>query len=414
MSIHLKTLLNLEDENITIKSLSELLFVYEIDRYVKAMLNNKLCLDNVKVLPELLKNKFFTYVMHEGVSFNYEYQIENCSKLNNFSIDEIIDETNISFIKDTDEEVIYCCDETNFSINYRYNGRNKDIIYISIVAYIFVRAFNNNKNIPKIIFGKPKYTYLSEEYNHLIILNTYGNKFLKNFEYQGLCLKKDSNQEWLSYVSYRRQLGYMSRPYNLQEKFKYISQNYKVGDVFLYYKRYFRKEKKLDVIDLENIPMIVGCFPAIIRDIKKTSITIDYYPTIEMKLTRYMNLREVEDSDFADNLTFDDYNLFTVTQETFDYLSFGIDDLTYDEDVMFLSHIDDDDGSYQWFKDKNNNLCNIWLDTVNTIYAVFEDRNVKYNKENFLNRYFKDKKPLYDIITENGIDNIIQNNIICL
>ncbi|HBG2132375.1 TPA: hypothetical protein KPJ62_002701 [Clostridioides difficile] len=406
MSIHLKTLLNLENDNITIKSLSELLFVYEIDRYVKSILNDNLCLDNVKIVPELLKNKFFTYVMHEGLPLNYEYKIENCSKLNNFSITEIIDETNISFIKDTDEEIIYCCDETNFSINYRYNRSNKDIIYISIIAYIFVRAFSNNKNVPKIIFGKPTHTYLEEEYNHLIILNAYGNKFLKSFEYHGICIKEDSNQEWLSYLSYRRQLGYMSRPYNIIEKSKYISENYKVGDVFLYYKRYFRKEKKLDVIDLENIPTIVGCFPAIIREIKKTSITIDYYPTIETKLTRYMNLREVEHSNFADNLTFDDYNLFTVTQETFDYLSFGIDDLTFDEDIMFLSYMDDYDGSFQWLKDKNNNLHNVWLNTINTIYAVFKDRNVQYNQEDFLNKYFKDKKPFYDIIIENGIDDI--------
>ena len=38
------------------------------------------------------------------------------------------------------------------------------------------------------------------------------------------------------------------------------------------------------------------------------------------------------------------------------------------------------------------------MDTLNTIYAVFEDRHIRYNKEGFLNKYFKKEKPLYDII----------------
>ena len=38
------------------------------------------------------------------------------------------------------------------------------------------------------------------------------------------------------------------------------------------------------------------------------------------------------------------------------------------------------------------------MDTLNTIYAVFEDRKVKYDKERFLSRHFKKEKPIYDVV----------------
>ncbi|MNW63497.1 hypothetical protein D3C74_417120 [compost metagenome] len=51
------------------------------------------------------------------------------------------------------------------------------------------------------------------------------------------------------------------------------------------------------------------------------------------------------------------------------------------------------------FKDKNSGeLISVKLDTLDTIYAVFEDRSVKYNKEKFLDEYFisRGKTPIYN------------------
>ncbi|HFL3696610.1 hypothetical protein [Clostridioides difficile] len=403
MSVHLKDLFGLESKQIVIQSTSELLLICELDKYLQSMTRERLDLEEVTVLPELRKGNFFTFVMNKGLAFNYEYEMKSYSKIRPFLFLDTITDDKIFFSEYTDERVVYDFDSKP-ETNRIFHGANKDHAYISIVAYIYVKSFINNKKFPKIILGNENYHFMFKEYSHIIILHRYGNKFIKDIEWKGVCKETNTNEENNSYVIYRRQLGHMNRPYTIQEKYNYIINNYEVGDVILYYKRNCKKQKYSKYISDDKIPNVEKCYPAVIRNITKENFTIDYYPLVETKLTRYINLKCIKNNNsWSEGLSHKDYNLYPSAQEVFSYVSFGIDDLTYDEETMFLKLVESD-GAFQWIK-KGDNFVNTWFPTIDAIYAVFEDRGVEYNKEKFLKIYYDNntKKPLYDLLNENNI-----------
>ena len=52
----------------------------------------------------------------------------------------------------------------------------------------------------------------------------------------------------------------------------------------------------------------------------------------------------------------------------------------------------------RYIVDKNGIEGAYEMNTLDTIYAVFEDRHISYNKEKFIETYFKKGKPMYDEI----------------
>lgn len=370
---------------------SELLFLYELDKYAKIILNKQLSLEGVTIVKQLRKEKIFSFVVLKGLDVGFEVnhkELASYADINRTFFTDTVE--GIVFKEDTDEVVHYDFSEA-YVENKKMNGDNRESAYISLVAYIIVRSINEGKPLPKIIIGTENYNFVNLEYHHLAILHDHGNKVL-----EGLVEWRGTNDKiqigWEAFVMLQRQKGLMCRPYSPSEKAKLLKKNYNVGDVVLYYTR--RKcTKGNTIVKLES------CYPAVIDAINDNSVSITYYATIETELTRHMRLLEEEaELDNAEDslLMSEDFNRFLSHKEVLDLTSTGIDGYTYDESVFLLEPLDFD-GCYQWLKCSKSQDY-IWLSTLDAIYAVFEDRNVEYNREAYLDKFFTpyNRIPVYE------------------
>ena len=139
------------------------------------------------------------------------------------------------------------------------------------------------------------------------------------------------------------------------------------GDVVLYYET----DK---AIKSKSIRRLMNCYPAVIRGISKMGISLEYYPDITTVLTKKRELQKAEELCGGEyRYSHEDYNRFPCCTVNLDLFK------------QYLVNKDGIEGVYE-------------LDTLNTIYAVFEDRKINYNKKEFLNKYFKKSKPVYDEI----------------
>ena len=95
----------------------------------------------------------------------------------------------------------------------------------------------------------------------------------------------------------------------------------------------------------------------------------------------------------------DDYSNFHTHTTDMSYTSIAFENLLFNEDYMIMRPIADD-GSCQVMivpdDDGTWAIRHVELDTLETIYAVLENRGIEYNKDKFLNTYFKNRVPYYE------------------
>lgn len=376
---------------------SELLFIYELDKYTKQFLGKKLCLEGVTILKSLQKEKLFNFVVHQGLDVGFEVDRSILKSYGSIAKSLFTDTVEGIVLKEDSVDVVHYDFNTAPRENRKLNGDNRESAYISLVAYIIVKAYEEGRTIPKIVIGTDNYVIVNLEYHHLYILSQYGNRVLEGVvDYKG---SNDKIQvDWESYVMLQRQKGLMCRPYTPSDKMKYIKKrDFKVGDVVLLYNR-TKCTKGNTIAKLES------CYPAIIDSIGASEIQLRYYATVETSLTRYMKLMEAEEElDSKENslLVGDDFDRFVPCKDVYDLTSIGIEGYTYDETTFILSPLDQD-GSHQWLSNSKGQDY-VWLSTLDTIYAVFEDRGVEYNREDFLDKYFRSKGrvPTYETYKNN-------------
>ena len=390
-------------ENITLSELlgkrvrkvysgSELMFFYELSKYCKEILNKNLVFEDIQIVKELRNSEYFSYVYSKGLNFNY---IPNSN--------ELVDITDISrkffnsdlsgvvFESQTDKEWIYNYN-TDRTANLVLNKYNRSAGYVSLYAYIFVKFFKEGKN-PPILFLKntsPKQEEL--EYVDILILMNFGNCLLKDKVKIQYYREVVTQPEWEAYVIYHRQLGYMTSEVKSADKYKYISKNFEPGDVVLYYKT----EK---AIKSKTIRKLLCCYPAVINGIGKRGIVLTYFPEITTLLTKKRELQKAEELCGGEyRYSHEDYNRFPCCSIDLDYMDFGVDIYLYLEDEFILTPQEGVDTFEQYIVDKNGIEGAYEMNTLDTIYAVFEDRHISYNKEKFIETYFKKGKPMYDEI----------------
>lgn len=374
----------------TVMTGSELLFLNELDKYTTLLLGKKLDLTGVTILKSLQKERLFSFVVYQGLNVGFDVDMSTLKPYGDI-VKTLFTQTvdGIVFKENTDEVVHY-----DFSIapveNRKLNGDSRSSAYISLVAYVIVKAYMEGKKLPKIIIGEHNYVIVNLEYHHLYILENYGNKLFKGLvEYRG---SNDKIQvHWESYVMLQRQKGLMCRPYSPKDKLKYIKKkNFKEGGVVLLYTR-------TNCTKGNTITKLESCYPAVIDKITDTEIHLRYYATVETSLTRYMKLAQIdEESDGNSGLLDVDFDRFVPSRCVYDLTTIGIEGFTYDESVFIISPIDSD-STKQWLSNSRGQ-DHVTLSTLDTIYAVFEDRGVEYDREAFLDKYFRSKNriPVYD------------------
>lgn len=372
---------------------SELLLAYELDKYTKKLLGKPLSLEGITIDSELLGSDHFSFVVTNGLDIGYTPTREELADYSrnerNYFYDTV---ENIAFVKDTDEEVVYTFDH-NVSKNLILHQRNRSAGYISLVAYLIVRAYGEGKQPPKLVIAHENYNQGELEYSDLFILKLHGNMFLEELVEVNYTSAWGHQPEWEAFLIFNRQRGIMNREYSTTEKYEHLVSNYKVGDVVLLYSR--KKGAKGMTIN-----KLTACYPAVIRSISQQSVQLFYYPTIQTRLTRYQELEKVErenEENYRDSIYQDeDFERFIEGKETFDLTSIGISDCSFIEENFFIKPVDFD-GTHQYLQTVDG-VKEFWMSTLDTIYAVFEDRGVEYNKEAFLNEHFTpfNRIPLYD------------------
>lgn len=372
---------------------SELLLAYELGKYAKTMLNQELVLNDITVVKELLTSFHFSFVYTNGLRFGFEV---DKSKLRDYSKSVRLFFTNsvegVAFKSVTDEEVVYDFNHDTDS-NMILHKDNRSAGYISLLAYLIIKAKSEGKPTPTLVIDHKEYLQQELEYVDLLILMNYGSKVAKDLLRLELPENWALQPDWEAYVWMNRQLGHMVQEYSITDKFKTMKKTFEVGDVVLMYSRSKTSKGR-------SIARLISCFPAVVRYYDGTTLRLEYYPVVQTKLTRKVGLDEVttslEEEGKESIYRAEDYEQFVTCVETFDLTEIGVGTATFSERKFIIEPLDFD-GSYQWLSGEKG-ASRLWMSTLDTIYAVFENRGVVYNKDRFIQKYFAPLKrePVYE------------------
>lgn len=376
---------------------SELLYLYELYKYCKQILNMVLTIEDAQVIKEVIQGEHFAYV-YRNCDINLNYYPKEGESLADYSETERKyfngDLSGIVFEKQTNEEWVYSY-HTDRSANIVLNGYNRSAGYVSLYAYMVVLSYKEGRKVPKLRLKNLSHKQEEMEYLDILILRDYGNKFLKGKVEIEFSRDFVVQPEWEAYIMYNRQLGYMLKESSLAEKRKYMLKEFEVGDVVLYY----QTDK---TIKSKTIRKLVSCYPGVIRSIGDESFKITYYPLIENYLTRKIKLEEAQEKANIPGFkyTHEDFEMFPESEVILDYIDTGIDKLFYTEDSFIMKLRDGNDKFNIYLEDKEGQIQEVEVGTIDLVYTVFEDRGVKYNKTKFLKQYFpRGKEPIYTKIT---------------
>lgn len=370
---------------------SELMFVYELAKYTKMLLNKELDLRNIQVVKELLGSDYIAYLESKGINFHIGTidSTRDLSEIERKFFNE--DLSGIVFESQTDDMWIYSY-TTDKTANLVLNRYNRSAGYVSLYAYMVVQFYLEGKKCPILCLRNTSPKQEELEYVDILILKNFGNCLLKDKVIIKYSRDVVNQPEWEAYVMYQRQLGYMLNETTPLDKYKYMVKNYMVGDVVLFYKT----EKS---IRSKTIRRLTNCFPAVIRSITRNGIIVEYFPDITTRLTHQRELEEAERLCGGEiHYSFEDYKRFSSCSLSLSFYNLGVDLLLYLEDEFILKPQNGVDTFRQYIKNKDGIEGVYNLGTLDTIYAVFEDRKIKYNKERFLELYFKNEKPMYEKI----------------
>lgn len=373
---------------------SELLLAYELDKYSKIMLGKTLKVD-VSIAKELLSGEHFSFVVQNGLDVGMDItglKLADNTKFTRVAFTGTV--SGIQFSKDTAEEVVYSFNHDQ-SANAILHYDNRSAGYVSLVAYLIVKAHAEGVAAPKLTIAHSEYNQSELEYVDLFVLQKYGNKIIESLVTVEYATSWGFQPEWEAFVIYNRQRGFMNGEYNVNEKYKHLKKNFAVGDVVLLYKRSKGSQGK-------TINKLKSCFPAVISYMDNQTVKLTYFPIVQTRFTRNMELSAVEqdiEDDGRDSLfTEEDYARFDRPTVTFNLTEVGVDLCTFVEQDFFIKPLDFD-GAYQYFVTPNGST-HVHISTLDVIYAVFEDRKVDYDKERFLAEYFNGRQPIYEYYKE--------------
>jgi hypothetical protein len=391
--IGLNELLPITEKVRKIQTGSELLLAYELSKYTQTMLGADFSLADINISKELLTGEHFSFVVTNGLDVGFvpaRESLVDYSASARYFFNGTVD--GVSFKKVTPEEVVYSF-EHNVKANNVLHGENRSAAYISLVAYLMVISYRDGVPMPKLVIDHENYNQQELEYVDLFILLTYGNCLLKDCVEILYSTAWGFQPDWEAFVMQNRQRGLMNDEYTMTEKHRHLKKNFEVGDVVLRYTRSKGAKGK-------TINKLTSCFPAVIRYFDQTCVRLQYFPLVRTRLTHHMELEEVsrsfEDEKKDSIYNDDDYERFLMPNSQESLVELGVGTCTFTETIFFIKPVDFD-GSTQCLRTAEGSDM-LWLSTLDTIYAVFEDRGVDYNKEKFLQTHFysKGRTPVYD------------------
>lgn len=393
-TLHVNDILGKNLERVTTGS--ELLLLYEINKYAKLLLSQEASTEGIEVVSLLEGCEHYSYVMSNGFTFGKVLTSEDREKLKEYDAQLYFNKTveGVELRERNETRWVYDRYHNTFSNNFLHNSYRSHA-YVSLVAYMMVVSYRDDIK-PTLLIDNTNHAELEFEYVDLLILKDWGNKLLADLIEINFSDDRENQPGWQTYLTVNRQRGYMIKEYSKAEKMAYLKKNFKQGDVVLLYFRDLDAQGKI-------LGKLTNCYPAVIRGGKDGLLTLNYYPIPQTLLTRQIELSNMLDKSDEDETIYteQDATVFPESKLTIDINDLGVDKCMLTENVFILKPFEFD-GSCQYFETESG-LKRYWLNTVDTIYAVFEDRGVKYNKTRFLDAHFysKNLEPMYDAI-QNG------------
>ncbi|RUS44554.1 hypothetical protein [Cohnella sp. AR92] len=392
MSIHINDLL---PEGVKLKEFktgSELLLAYELGKYTKLLLEEGLSVDNVGIDTELVQTAHFGFIVDceliEGIEPVAETDLPDYDIADFFLPSQNVSKVDLLF----EEGCVIFNFNSNKRANSALNTKNRSTAYVSLMAFVLVKNYIDQTPNRKLIIDHEEYEQQNGEYDDLIKLQRSGillESILKiKYKTQGVI-----QLPWQDVVKEYREKELMNRVYSSNEKYAFLlKEGLEIGDVVLRYSRTF--DQKVE----DTIGTLKSCYPAVIRDYNEEVIVLEYYRTVETRLTQQTRIEGLcaKVDGLKEALTPDDLVRATSREESIFLDAVGIGTCTYLEDTFIFEPVESDE-TEQTFKDKDGSLIKVELNTLDTIFAVFEDRGVPFNRDKFLNKYFlsKGKQPKY-------------------
>jgi len=401
MSIHINELLPNEVSIKEFATGSELLLACELGKYTKMLLQKDLSVMDINVPDELKKTSQFSFVAQSKFVNDLPH---DGTQLVKFNLGDFLLKTQNVLKADVkfEDSHVYFNYNSDVKANRDFRGKSRSAAYVSLMAFVLVKNFIDDKPNRKLIIDQEDHDQKDGEYTDLIALQKSGilpEPILEiKFQSQGVV-----QLPWEAFVKDYRSKELMNREYSSKEKYAYLLENkLAVGDVVLLYSRTFKVKKKENSTGEKRstIGSLKTCYPAVIESSNEKFITLRYYGSVETKLTQRTRMEQLVDKieDLKGWFSPDDFERTSSNVETYSLDAIGVGTCTYLEDTFIFKPVEGD-STEQLFKDNSSGgLISEKLDTLDTIYAVFEDRGVKYNKEKFLYEYFtlKGNTPIYD------------------
>lgn len=361
----------------TLLSGTELLLVSYLQYYLVQETGKMLTLGTTTVDARLLKSVYFYKLMLSSVDMPLynDLDYKECTDAEIFEGDTY----GVVMAEKTSSRWVYNI-STNATINHSImNKDTKSTAYVNLLANMIVNNYKN-KNHAVLYINNTGYSPQPFEFVDLTILQEYGNKWVDS---SMLCIqsRREDNFSFETFVSFYRQLGVMRyEGYSLKQKYNFAARNFIVGDVVFLYTRNKAGSRK----NPKDIRELIGCYPAVIRNISGHKISIEYYPYFDNKLTRKKEMEQAEQTNrVVQNAG--EYRKFYSRKADYLWSDLGIDVLTGGE-INFIFRVLPSDGLYLWMFDGNEDV-RVWHDSINAIYSVFKDRGVEFDEKRYFSRY---------------------------
>lgn len=392
----------------TIKTGSELYLAYCLNLYSCKELGVPFSIENCTIDKAIMTCTYMAYCLRSAYITNAQLPLSDEEKqtwMKNQRWSSFYS-SDVSFIKPVSidaNSVVYSRVQGSLNDDIDFM-RQRGTGYVHLLAYNIIRNYKEGTHRMLYIDGS-SFIPDRHEYSNLYILSQYGNRLIT----PDLCSftfaeDKSVNPEYIAWIDEKQQRNKHNMVYSPKTKYSYTKSKgrYLEGDVVLIY-------KTRDPMKRKEYAPLVACILGVIQEIKPDGITFLEIAKPETKLTQWHTITNIIESSRARGVksvyTDQDKRSFSPVIRSYTWEVIGADDLSYNEGIFFTRPFSDD-GTSQWLSDGVNEQ-EVFLNTVETCYAVLTDRGITFNKQRFMQRYFPNNTlPIYEVWEQRHKQNV--------
>lgn len=297
---------------------------------------------------------------------------------------------------ETSEDDYFVVRTSTVSQAYGVNDPMRNIdAYVYIAAMVLVMGYISKLSHKLAIVDDsvPQHT----EFCHLLCTTYMGARLLRNLEVKFVTTTDNLYaQKWAATLIERRQKGCMLPSviykYTTEDKIRWLKANdITVGSVLMLY---FRVAGNNSVTH-----GVTNCYVCVVRKITDTGISVQYIDTLHTKETVYNTVTSLIKE--GNTLYTDaDKHRFVMGYKSYNFNDVGIGDCTNAETVIFMPLSDGVTHTTEQMLTVDDEIRTFTMGDIDLIYTVLCNREINFNRRQFVEKYFTGygTKPMYDTI----------------